>query len=207
MLPWHLDEIKFGQQYKTAMVVSTATHIFLCLMVVLISELSILAFQNKIIEIIETEPINVELVHHIPTNAEVVEKPKPILPVTQEIAVQPTNEPDALPIVKAKEMPVVKEVTRNVIEMKRYEQLLSKHFESVLPKLPKDLMIPDKVFVWLKVDKSGNIYDYGFKPTQKDQKTINFLDSAVAMATPVPSPPESDFVSQYAQYLIPMNFR
>ncbi len=208
MLPWRLEEIKFGQQYKTAIAVSTATHIVIFLITILIGQLSIWAFNSKVLEIIKTDPIDVELVNMIPDRVEpaaLIEKQQPIFvnPIPLE-----SNVSDALPIIKEPEaLPIERTMPENIAVVQKYEQLLSKHFASVLPKLPKDLLLPEKIYLWVKIDKSGNIYDYGFKPTPKDPKTLNFLDAAVSQATPVPTPPATDFINLYTQYLIPLNFR
>lgn len=209
MLPWRLEEIKFGSKYNTWVIISAATHIIIFLVVIMIGQLSFSTFQNKILEIIKTETIEVELVTTTKNDTNI---PNPIKTSEHHQGFVTRDEPES----KSLPLPLPSEVTATAdsapkpvtpTEIKRYEQLLSKHFAVIMPRLPKDLQLPKKLYIWLKIDKHGDIYDYGFKPALTDQRTKDFLETAVSVASPVPAPPESEFLEDFMNYLIPLNFR
>ncbi len=207
MLPWRLDEIKFGSKYNTWVIISAATHIIIFLFTIMLGQLSFSTFQNKILEILKTETIEVELVTIAKHDTKI---PNLLKTATQyeSFVTQESPEPKSIPIPTETTIEYGSiQKTSVPTEMKRYEQLLSKHFALILPKLPKDLNLPDKLYLWLKIDKHGDIYDFGFKPKLTDQRTIDFLETAVSIASPVPSPPESEFLEDFMNYLIPLNFR
>ncbi len=204
MLPWRLEEIKFGSKYNTWIIISAASHIIMFLLVIIISQFSFSNFQSKILEILQHETIDVELVSLSKQDPfEIPQAPQP----------KESFETNELPTSHAVSVPQEVSIGSSTptkhnaqVELKRYEQLLSKHIATVLKNLPKDLQLPTKLFVWVKIDKHGDIYDFGFKPPLSDQKTIDFLETAISIASPVPTPPEAEFSSNLMSYIIPLNF-
>ncbi|MFI4983997.1 MAG: hypothetical protein ACHP6I_02225 [Rickettsiales bacterium] len=87
----------------------------------------------------------------------------------------------------------------------KYEQQLSKHFYDHMPQLPKGIFIAKRLDLWVKIDTSGTIHDFGFMPSPKDAKVLDFLENFIAMSNPVPPPPFSR-ESYLSQYIIPIEF-
>lgn len=188
---------------------SLTFHIACAICLLMFGKYSIIALQSNVFKALETDSIDIEILSPKQTK-----KPKE-KPVTIKEEIKSNDALEPLPIEASspvndapkeflKSKP--KYTTKEIKEITKYEQILSKHFADKIIDLPKSLIHNDRIFIWLKIDNSGSIRDYGFQPATLENEITEQLETLVAISNPVPPPPSSDN-PQVRQYLIPIKFR
>lgn len=89
----------------------------------------------------------------------------------------------------------------------RYEQILARHFINAIPGNLKQIKQDSVVDIWIRINRKGDIEDYGFPPELHDAQLKLMIETAIINASPVPLPPPETFTSDYAQYLLPLLLR
>ncbi len=121
--------------------------------------------------------------------------------IEQNLDAKPINipEPAVDNVVKA-------EITKSPAPQ-RYEQILARHFINALPSNIKQIKQNSVVDIWIRINRRGEIEDYGFHPEPQDAQLKLMIETAIINASPVPLPPPETFTSDYAQYLLPLLLR
>lgn len=207
MITWRIEAVDFSTGFKYSRFISGFLHILFMLVCLMIGEYSVTLLHNKFTE--EPESIELEIVNNM---GEVKSLPVRKKTDVNENSQTPFNVLSEESKTLAFEPQVLNENAElgeeNKKEVKkvfnRYEQQLSKHFYDHLPQLPKGVYLPKRLDLWIKIDISGTIHDFGFLPNPTDSRAQDFLENFVAMSNPVP-PPEN--VENYlSQYIIPIEF-
>jgi len=188
--------------------VSITCHLALTITMFQIGSFSLSQLNATMIPIIEDKSIDVQIYSDVTSPKEQINKMEKVSKV--EFRRVEDIEHDVIkiqkPIAKEKSIPSPK-VKKTGKSSAKYEEVLSRHFLRIANKLPRNFANQD-AFILIKIDQSGHIRDFSFKPSNLSGSTLNFLESILSLASPVPSPPnDSQETHHIQQYLIPINLR
>jgi hypothetical protein len=200
---WNSHCYQFGPRFYPGLISSIVFHIIGAIAAVGLVAVSYQLYQSTLV-IPENKPINVDIITQVDSKEQLEAN---------------VLKPDKLPQHvsrdhKPKELFPLKAINPNPnqskpkgVAPKFYGQLLSRHFTRSMPSLPAGVKITENIDILIKIDRDGEIYDYAFQPHNiSDDKLKKFLHATVVAANPVPTPPISEFTSEFAQYLVPLDF-
>lgn len=190
--------------HSSSLTISASLHIAIFSLLLLLGQYSVSA-KNNSFYVPKTDSINIEILSSQKFAKISSETPQNIEPKVESLTLE-----------KAKHTPTKNAFTAKIpskaISAKpdksssKYEQLLSRHFSTQILQLSKNLIQTDNIYIWVKVDRLGNIRDYGFQPKDLGNELIDQLESVVALSNPVPTPPDYPNGKSVRQYLIPIKF-
>lgn len=207
MLAWRIEEVSFTHNRYRSYTVSVIVHVILFAIIYSIASLSNSIFQAEMLPIEESKVMPVSIISYEEKNQKKFKKNSHVPSSAKNKA---SEDKHADTKFKSGELsvipPEVEEVKQSTIKIERYEQLLAQHIANNIPEFPNDVDLPKRVDLWIKIDREGDIYDFGVLP---EQSVIveEYLKRGVLDSSPVPSPPQESFSSNFVQYLIPIIFK
>lgn len=207
MLAWRIEEVSFTNSKYRSYGISIIIHVVLAAFIYCFAMLSASMIEATLLPIDEAKTMPVSIVSYDSKMEKKFRKSAMQKPLAANNSKVDDDKPEA--IIKLEDLQKTKannaEELPNPPKIERYEQLLAQHVANNLPELPHNIVLPDRVDIWIKLDKQGDIYDFGVIPKQ-DTLLEDILKAAILDSSPVPTPPEDAFSSDFAQYLIPLVF-
>jgi hypothetical protein len=208
VLAWRIEEVSFTNSRYRSYSISIAVHIVIVAVVLYIAHLSIETIEARLLPQDEDKAMPISIVSY---ESSIKEKKFVKASVKKPKAENNSriNDFEADAVIKLED--AQKHVFNNSVDLpnppkiERYEQLLAQHIANFLPDIPAAISLPSRVDIWVKIDKNGDIYDFGVLPEQAPVLE-DILKSMVYDSSPVPTPPVESFNSEFVQYLIPLRF-
>lgn len=208
MLAWRIEEVSFTNSRYRSYSISIAVHIVLIVLVLYIAHLSITTIEAKLLPKDEDKAMPISIVSY-ESNAKEKKFVKAAIKKPKAENNSRINDIDADAIIRLEDTQKHTLAHSNDLpnppKIERYEQLLAQHVANFLPDIPSAIILPSRVDIWVKIDKNGDIYDFGVIPEQAPLLE-DILKSMVYDSSPVPTPPAESFTSEFVQYLIPLKF-
>lgn len=208
MLAWRIEEVSFTNSRYRSYSISIFVHIILVCIVLYIAQLSIETIEARLLPQDEDKSMPISIVSY---ESSIKEKKfvKTAIKKPKAENNSKVNDIDADAIIRLEDTQKHTFTNSNDLpnppKIERYEQLLAQHIANFLPDLPSAIILPSRVDIWVKIDRNGDIYDFGVIPEQIPVLE-DILKSMVYDSSPVPTPPVGSFTSEFVQYLIPLKF-